>query len=126
MAIVGAIVNLAASGALLKTELRAANGELKALGETSIDLTKGKFAQPNYSNNFSKRGQELLGVESIGQAVVNLKNGTWTSAKLPIDYVVRDGQVYYLNTRSAATSTEAGIPKSKRVFNNQTGVKKFE
>jgi hypothetical protein len=32
--------------------------------------------------------------------------------KLPIDYVVRNGQVYYLDTRSIATLTEAGIPKS--------------
>lgn len=55
-----------------------------------------------------------------------MKNGTWTAEKLPIDYVVRNGQVYYLNTRSIATLTEAGIPRSKWVFTNQTGVKRFE
>lgn len=65
-------------------------------------------------------------MNSIGQAVMNLKNGTWSASKLPIDYVVRDKQVFYLNTRSVVALTEAGIPKSKWVFNNQTGVKTFE
>jgi len=80
----------------------------------------------NHGNDFSKRGQEILGVKSIDEAVTNLKSGTWEASKLPIDYVVRNGQVYYLNTRSIATLTEAGIPKSKWTFTNQTGVKKFE
>jgi hypothetical protein len=112
----------------LKTELKAASGELRALsGElktsTSVDVTKGKFAQPNHANDFSLRGQKELGVKSIDEAVVNLKSGTWSASKLPIDYVVRDRQVYYLNTKSIATLTEAGIPKSQWVFKNQTGVK---
>ena len=127
----GALAAAAGAGVLLKTELKAAAGELKALSRETktaapIDVTKGKFAQPNHSNNFSETGQNILGVKSIDQAVVNLKNGTWTASKLPIDYVVRDGQVYYLNTRSIAALTEAGIPKSKWVLNNQTGVKSFE
>jgi RHS repeat-associated protein len=127
-----ALANVVVAGTLMKAELKAATGELKALsGETkgttsSIDVTKGKFAQPNHSNNFSADGQKILGVQSIDQAVVNLKSGTWSAAKLPIDYVVRNGQVYYLNTRSIATLTEAGIPKSQWVFKNQTGVKTFE
>jgi len=129
--ITAAVLNAAGSGALLKAELKGAAGELKALsGEakasTSIDVTKGKFAQPNHSNNFSPAGQKILGVQTIGEGVAKLKSGEWSAAKLPIDYVVRDGQVYYLNTRSIATLTEAGIPKSQWVFENRTGVKTFE
>lgn len=47
---------------------------------------------------------------------MNLKNRTRDASKLPIDYVARDGWVYYLNTRSIATLTEAGIPKLKMDF----------
>ena len=129
--VLGAAVNLAGAGVLVKAELKVASGELKALSgdlkaKTSVDVTKGKFAQPNHSNDFSLDGQKILGVKSIDQAVVNLKSGTWSAAKLPIDYVVREGQVYYLNTRSIATLTEAGIPRSQWVFKNRTGVKTFE
>jgi RHS repeat-associated protein len=129
--VVAAVANLAVAGVLAKAELKVATGELKAAASetkaaTSVDVTNGKFAQPNHSNNFSLRGQKELGVKSIDQAAVNLKSGTWSASKLPIDYVVRDGQVYYLNTRSIATLTEAGIPKSQWVFKNRTGVEAFE
>lgn len=107
-------------GNLLKLETK------ETVAAAEIDVTKGKFAQPNHSNSFSLDGQKILGVKFIDQAVVNLKSGTWSAAKLPIDYVVRDGQVYYLNTRSIAALTEAGIPKSKWVFQNRTGLKTFE
>ncbi len=127
--VTGAIMNLVAAGTLAKAELKGLSAETKA-GTTqpsaAIDIYKGKFAQPNHSNNFSPAGQEILGVKTIDQASANLKSGTWSASKLPIDYVVRDGQVYYLNTRSIAALTEAGVPKEKWVFQNQTGVKQFE
>ncbi len=91
-----------------------------------VDVKNGKFAQPNHSNNYSLTGQKILGVQSIPEGVVNLKNGIWAPANLPIDYVIRDGQVYYLNTRSVATLIEAGIPKSKWIFQNRTGEATFE
>ena len=62
----------------------------------------------------------------LKEDVIKLKSGDLTPDKLPIDYVVRDGQVYFLNTRSTSALIEAGVPKSKWIFNNQTGVKKFE
>jgi len=51
--VVAAGANAVGAGVLLKTELKAASGELKALsGElkapASVDVTKGKFAQPNH------------------------------------------------------------------------------
>lgn len=92
----------------------------------SSDVNNGKFAQPNHGDEFSRRGQTILGVQNIGEAVANLNSGKFTPSDLPIDYVVRNGQSYYLNTRSIASLTEAGIPQSKWVFRNQTGVKLFE
>jgi hypothetical protein len=114
------------AGRELAGNLLLLEGGASFLESTSVDVTKGKFAQPNHANDFSLIGQIKLGVKSIDEAVVNLKSGTWSAAKLPIDYVVRDGQVYYLNTRSIVALTEAGIPKSEWVLENRTGVKTFE
>jgi len=90
------------------------------------NVLSGKFSQPNHSNNFSDRGQKILKVQAIPEAVTNLKNGTWSPSKLPIDYVVRNNQVFYLNTRSTASLIEAGIPRTQWTFVNRTGNPKFE
>ncbi len=94
--------------------------------KASADPGKGKFSQPDHGNNFSLTGQEKLGVKSIPEAVSKLKSGEWTAANLPIDYVIRNNQMYFLNTRSIAALKEAGIPRSQWVFNNQSTVPRFE
>ncbi|MEO5591295.1 MAG: RHS repeat-associated core domain-containing protein, partial [Chitinophagaceae bacterium] len=100
--------------------------EVQQWQSNANNVYNGRFAQPNHGENFSIDGQKILGVDGIEGAVVKLKSDNLTCANLPIDYVVRNGQVYYLNTRSIVALTEAGIPKSKWIFQNQTGVKRFE
>lgn len=89
-------------------------------------FTNAKWAQPEHSNNFSKVGQEMLGVKTIDEAVTSLKNGTMKSSALPVDYVVRDNQVYILNTRSSVTLTKANIDRSEWNWVDRTGQIDYE
>lgn len=89
-------------------------------------FTNAKWAQPKHSNSFSKVGQEALGVKTIDEAVVALKNGTMKSNALPIDYIVRNNEVYILNTRSSVALTKAGIDRSKWNWVDRTGKADFE
>lgn len=45
---------------------------------------------------------------------------------VPIDYVIRDGKMIILNTRSAQALIKAGIPRAKWYGINRTGVAAFE
>jgi RHS repeat-associated protein len=89
-------------------------------------FTNAKWAQPKHSNNFSKIGQEVLGVETIDDAVALLKDGTMKSNALPIDYVIRNNEVFILNTRSSVALTKAGIDRTQWKWVNRTGQNDFE
>ncbi|MBL7737433.1 MAG: hypothetical protein JNL51_18385 [Chitinophagaceae bacterium] len=85
-----------------------------------------KWAQLNHSNEFSKAGQKVLGVKTIDDAVDKLKSGTMSASNLPIDYIVREGQAYILNTRSSVALTKANIDRSKWNWIDRTGSAKYE
>ena len=101
--------------------------KLETSQSTGIPSFKNaKWAQPKYSNGFSKVGQEALGLKTIEEAVVALKNGTMKSNSLPIDYIIRNNEVYILNTRSSVALTKAGIDRSKWNWIDRTGKADFE
>lgn len=96
------------------------------------NFDKANFAQKKYGSNFSARGQEKysnIAGESI-KSVQNLTNalnkGIIKPSDVPIDYIVRDGNILILNTRSSQALTNARIPRNQWNFVNRTGNDMFE
>jgi len=89
-------------------------------------VTSGRavWAQKTFGKTFSLEG-DFVGhsVESIAN---DLRSGALSVMDVPIDVVVRDGQIFILNTRSSAALMLAGIPRSSWVVVNQTGFSFFE
>jgi hypothetical protein len=60
-------------------------------------LNNAKYAQNDYSSNFSKKGQEIYSdlagqpIKSVNDLTSALKNGTVNPVDVPVNYIVRDG-----------------------------------
>ncbi|HEY4784835.1 MAG TPA: RHS repeat-associated core domain-containing protein, partial [Bacteroidales bacterium] len=101
----------------------------KGLSKAGV-LKDANFAQNtiNKGRVFSTEGQkiytEMAGtpIKTVDDLVNALKNGSVSANQLKLDYVVIDGQKVILNTRTSVALSEAGIPKSKWVGVDQTGV----
>ncbi len=95
-------------------------------------LKNANFAQTKFRPAFSKEGQqiysELAGVPitTIDDLVNALKRGLIKTSDVPIDYIVRDGHVLILNTRSSHALIQAGIPRSQWNAINRTGIDMYE
>ena len=85
------------------------------------------FAQATYREGFSAAGKAFFrrmtgyAVETVGDMASLLKAGKVDPAAVPIETIVRKGQTYILNTRSAQALERAGIPRSKWTNVNMTG-----
>lgn len=64
--------------------------------------------------------------KSIGDVAGALRSGSLSTADVPVNYIVRDGQAMILNTRSAQALEAAGIPRSAWNGVNRTGSDLFE
>ena len=91
-----------------------------------------RFAQKTYSGKFSPEGQKLYS-ELAGEPITTvddlsdaLAHGTIDVSDISIDYIVRDGNVLILNTRSSQALIQAGIPMDQWNFVNKTGDPLFE
>ena len=90
-------------------------------GSNSV-LENVNYAQKSYSNTFSAEGRKIyssLAGEPINKGKVNV-------ADLPVEYIVRDGNILILNTRTSQALTQAGIPRSQWNVINRTGDSLFE
>jgi RHS repeat-associated protein len=97
-------------------------GGIATLGQTTASnpLSNARFAQAEFSKNFSKQGNfKGASVESV---VAQLKTGQLKPSDVPVEYIVRDQNTLMLNTRSAVALTQAGIPRSEWVGKDMTGV----
>jgi hypothetical protein len=109
----------------------AKGGKIGAAGNDNI-LEKANYAQTDYRTDFSKTGQQIYSklagkpIKTIDDLTNALKSGLIKPSDFPIDYIIRDGNVLILNTRSSQALTQAGIPRSQWDVNNKTGVTFFE
>jgi len=78
-----------------------------------------KYAQRTFSLNFSDEG--TFAGKSVAEVAQALRDGDMSPADVPIQYIIRDGNVLVLNTRSAQALTQAGIPPSQWNMVNMTG-----
>jgi hypothetical protein len=95
-------------------------------------LENAKFAQISYSNNFSKEGSRMYSqfagkpINTVDDLASALKDGSIKPSQVKVDYIIRDGNVLILNTRTSQALTKAGIPRSQWNAVNKTGEKMFE
>jgi hypothetical protein len=99
----------------------ASTGELKPPGGS---LSSANFAQKTYGAKFSKGG--TFAGRSVDDVAADLRSGAMAPADVPIDYVVRSGNVLILNTRSAHALEAAGIPRSEWSAIDRTGQEDYE
>lgn len=82
--------------------------------------------------SFSSKGQSIYSdiagvpITTVDDLVNALKQGLMEPSDVPIDYIVRDGNVLILNTRSANALMQAGIPRNQWNAINRTGVEMYE
>ena len=104
---------------------------IRTIGKSSntqlYDFDKANFAQKTYSSKFSPEGQRVYS-ELAGKPIIEvndladaIKNSVIAVRDVPIDFIVRDGHILILNTRSSQALIKAGIPRSKWNFRNRTG-----
>lgn len=87
-------------------------------------LEDANFAQTTYSTSFSPKGP--LGGRTIDDVTHALKSGTMAPSELPVDYIVRDGNVLILNTRTSHALQNAGIPRARWTAVDRTGDGEYE
>lgn len=91
------------------------------------NLENANYAQTTYSNTFSPIGQKELSniagrpIKTVTDLVNALTNGVVKATDIPVNYIVREGQVIILNTRTAQALTQAGIPRGQWSGINRTG-----
>ena len=90
------------------------------------------YAQKTYGKNFSADGQDYFSekagmpIKSIDDLVYAINKGYISPEDVPIDYIVRDGNVLILNTRSSQALNQAGVPKSQWNGVDRTGAAEYE
>ena len=95
-------------------------------------LKDANFAQKTYRPSFSLEGQSIYSdiagvpIKTVDDLANALKKGLIKPSDVPIDYIVRDGNVLILNTRSSNALMQAGIPRNQWNAVNRTGVEMYE
>ncbi len=101
-------------------------------GGNTYVLENANYAQKTYSISFSQEGikkySDLAGepINTIDDLVSAINNGKINVSDLPIEYIVRDGNMLILNTRTSQALTRAGIPRSQWISVDRTGNQVFE
>jgi hypothetical protein len=103
-------------------------GALAAGAKTTRGISaNAKFAQKTHGEAFSDKGSEVLtklagkDIRTIDDMVAVLKSGAVDPSKVPVFYVVRNGEPLILNTRTAVALERAGIPRSQWQSFDATG-----
>ena len=95
-------------------------------------LEGANYAQRTYSNTFSVEGRRIYSklageqINTIDDLIRAINEGRIRVEDLPIEYIVRDGNVLILNTRTSQALTRAGIPRSQWNAVDRTGNTLFE
>ena len=95
-------------------------------------LENANFAQNTYRSRFSVEGQSIYSdiagtpIKTVDDLVSALRKGLIETSDVPIDYIIRDGNMLLLNTRSAHALMQAGIPRSQWNAVNRTGIDMYE
>jgi hypothetical protein len=95
-------------------------------------LNNAMYAQRTFSNTFSPEGikkySRLAGrpINTVNDLSNAIRSGRIKVSDLPVEYIVRDGNVLILNTRTSQALTQAGIPRSQWTVVNRTGQPFFE
>ena len=95
-------------------------------------LNNARYAQRTFSNTFSPEGirkySRLAGrpIKTVNDLSNAIRSGRIKVSDLPVEYIVRDGNVLILNTRTSQALTQAGIPRSQWTVVNRTGQPFFE
>ena len=130
-------VEQGAAGAGKETGAEAGNlldkEPLEGYTEGAGDVLKNaNFAQSAYRPSFSIEGQSIYSdiagvpIKTVDDLAIALRKGLIKPSDVPIDYIVKDGNVLILNTRSSHALTQAGIPRSQWNAVNRTGVDMYE
>lgn len=99
-------------------------GEKSWLVHNCDALEGANFAQRTFTRSFSDAGK--FAGKTVDEVASMLKLGTLKPNDLPIDYIVRDGNVLILNTRSSQALTQAGISRSEWLGIERTGQAAYE
>ena len=100
-------------------------------GGTGV-LDNANYAQKTYSDTFSAEGRKIYSglagepINTIDDLVNAIISGKVNVADLSVEYIVRDGNILILNTRTSQALTQAGIPRSQWNAINRTGEALFE
>jgi hypothetical protein len=113
---------VSAAGPAVPAIQQAANGAENGAGGPSIEA--GVFAQTTARWAFG--GQGSLAGRTIGQVADALRAGTTAVKDVKVQVIVRDGNTFILNTRSALALESAGIPRSAWNIVDMTGVLRAE
>jgi len=95
-------------------------------------LNNANYAQTTYSKYFSAEGQRIYSalagkqIRTVNDLANALISGAIKPADVPIDYIVRDGNILILNTRTTQALTQAGVPRSQWNAVNRTGEAFYE
>lgn len=87
-------------------------------------LEGAAFAQRTFSEEFSLGGN--FAGKTVDDVATALRAGDLKPADVPIDYIVRDGTILILNTRSAQALDRAGVPRSAWTATDRTGQAAYE
>ena len=100
-------------------------------GGTGV-LDNANYAQKTYSDTFNAEGRKIYSglagepINTIDDLVNAIISGKVNVADLSVEYIVRDGNILILNTRTSQALTQAGIPRSQWNAINRTGEALFE
>jgi len=119
-------------GISVKTDTGNSSNVLKYPRGAGEVLVNANFAQKTYSLRFSVEGQRIYSniagvpIKTVDDLATALEKGLITPSDVPIDYIIRDGNVLILNTRSAHALLKARIPRNLWNAVNRTSVVLFE
>jgi hypothetical protein len=110
-------------------------GTISKADDVGMGISSGKvgvledanYAQTTYRNAFSDDGitkyTNLAGkpINTVDDLANAIKNNAVRVADIPVEYIVRDGKILILNTRTSQALEKAGIPKSQWKGIDKTG-----
>jgi|SRR5579864_6598923 len=81
------------------------------LPQHSVNRSTAACEAKTFSQFFSSQG--AFAGKTVAEVADALRSGAMSTADVPVQYIVRDGNVLMLNTRSAQALEEAGIPREQ-------------
>lgn len=110
------------------TEIKAAvRPKITYVDGTSVNVSpieNAGFAQKTFNPNYSLEGK--LSGRTVPEVAQDILTGKMDPSQLTIEYIIRDGEVYILNTRSSAALMMSDVPRSQWNAINMTGVLEAE